>query len=572
MKYKIKRQSKQELEPEEILLDSKKRKRTGEGRLEVPIKNTVFSIIFFIILLLLFSLFLKSFYLVEARGEELRKEAKNNYLRVIFTEAPRGIIYSSEGKPLVKNVQKNVEKEDEAGNKIVTQKFDRVYLDSKYFSHILGYLNEVSPEEIKEDSYYQSGDRIGREGIEREYEKFLRGKKGRRERVVNAKGKILSDEVKNEPVQGNNLILNINAALQKKLYDTIKEKVPDKNAVGIAINPQNGKVLALVSIPSYDNNLISEKYNEYINDPRNPLLNRAIAGRYPSGSVIKPLIGAAALQENIITPQTKVNCQGRILIPNPYGGPFTIKRDWKVHHVTDLKKAIAESCNVYFFIVGGGGYKDINGKQIEGLGIERIKKYLDLFYIEKKLDIDLPGETVGFVPTKQWFDKVQKKKAHRNWSIADVYDVSIGQGFFLTTPFHLAVALASIANGGKIYQPQIVDKITDSTGKIIKDLQVKVLRENFIKKENIESIKEGMRECVISPSGSCRQLQTLPVSSGGKTGTAEASGEPHAWFVAFAPYENPEILILIFVENGGGGARVAEPIAKEVLEWYFTKR
>lgn len=565
-RYKVKTQIKEELEPEEILLDSEEKEKEEKGRLEVPIENTVFKIIFFILSFLIVALFSRTFYLINIGGERYKVEAKENYLKTSYIEAPRGLIYSKNGNLLVKNV------ESKGGTE---RNFSRYYLDSFHFSPILGYIREASKEEIESDpSYYALGDWIGKEGLEKEYEKYLRGKKGLREKIVDVFDKILSDEITKEPEQGNNLILNIDAALQKKIYEEIKKRVGNKNAAAVAITPQDGSVLALVSFPSDDNNIFSQKLSkeelERLKKERkiyNP--NWAINGLYPSGSTIKPLIAAAALEEEIITPGTHINCQGKVVIPNPWNPSRpSIKKDWRTHGITDLKKAIAQSCNVYFFTVGGG-YGDI-----EGLGISRIKKYLDLFYIEKELAIDLPGEKVGFVPTPEWFKKFQetkKEKERRSWSIADVYDVAIGQGFFQTTPLHLVVALSSIANKGKIYQPQIVDKITDLNRRTILDIKPKILREKFIKKENVEAVREGMRECVLS--GSCRQLLTLPVTSAGKTGTAETPGgkEPHAWFVTFAPYENPEILLLLMIEHGGSGEKIAVPIAREILNWYFRE-
>jgi len=563
MKYKVKTQIKEELEPEEILLDSEEKKKEEKGRLEVPIKNTVFFIVIALLSILFCTLFMRSFYLINVEGGDLEREAINNYLRIIYTEAPRGLIYSKDGNLLVKNVQ--IEDKEE-------KSFFRYYPDSIYFSLTIGYIREASKEEIDRDpSYYQLGDWIGKSGLEKEYESYLRGEKGVIEKIINAKGELLSDELKKGAMQGNNLVLNINAKLQKKIYEEIKKRAGDKNATVIALNPQNGNILALVSLPSDDNNIFSERLSKEelerlerekkINNP-----NWAISGFYPSGSTIKPLIAAAALEEEIITSQTQINCQGRVIIPNPWNpSQPSIKKDWRTHGITNLRKAIAQSCNIYFFTIGEG-YGDI-----KGLGIAQTKKYLDLFYIEEELNIDLPGEKTGFVPTPAWFKKTRAKKEKRQWSVADVYDVSIGQGYFSVTPLHLAVALSSIANGGKIYQPQIVSKITNPNGKTILDINPKILREKFIKEENVEAVREAMGECVLS--GSCRQLLFLPVSSGGKTGTAESSGnrEPHAWFVSFAPYENPEILLLVMIEYGGSGEKVAVPIAKTILQWYFAK-
>ena len=559
-KFKLQVKKKEELEPEEILLDAKQKEMEERARLELPIKTSVFFVLACFLIFLFLLLYGKTVYLTIAQGEKLSEMARKNYLRVKFIEAPRGIIYSSEGEVLAKNKK---EKKDDK------EVFVRVYPEGKFFAHILGYINEVLKEEIKKDPYYQLGDRIGREGIEKEYEKYLRGEKGKIEKVVNAKGEVLEEKLVKKPKIGDTIYLNIQAKLQKKIFEVLEKRVKDKKASVVVLNPQNGKVLALVSYPSYDNNLISKKYKEYLSDPSSPLLNRPLAGRYPSGSTIKPLIAVAGLEEKIIDEKEKIYCPGFIRIENPWNPALpTIKKDWKRHGIVDLKKALAESCNVYFFTVGGG-YKNI-----KGLGIKRIKKYLDLFFVEEKVGIDLPGEKVGFVPTPEWFEKERKAIERRNWSIADVYDVSIGQGFFSITPLHLAVAHMAIANGGKIFRPQIVKKIVSPEGKIIKNFKPVVLRENIAKKENIEKVREGMRYCVTSPSGSCRRLQDLPVTSAGKTGTAEAGfgKEPHAWFVAFAPYENPEILIVVLVENGGGGSKVALPIAKEVLKWYFSQK
>jgi len=571
-KYQVKTQFKEILEPEEILLDAQEKKKREKGKLEVKIQDKIFIFVFFIFSFLFLCLFLRTSFLVLAKGKEYQQKAIDNYLRKVYFEAPRGLIYSKDGELLVENIE---DKNAKINSKEKEKRYYRNYLNNLYFSFILGYEREATEEELKTDpQYYEPGDWVGKDGVEKTYEKYLRGKKGILEKIVNAKGEVVSQKITRNPQIGDTLILNIDAKLQKKIYDAIQKKVPGKDAIAIALDPRNGAVLAMVSIPSNDNNVFSRKnlsaeYLQYLeNQKRIYNINKAISARYPSGSIIKPLIAAAALEENVITPSTTIFDPGYIEIPNPYNpSKPTIKKDWKAHGTVDLKKAIAESCNTYFFTVGGG-YKDI-----QGLGISRIKKYLDLFFIEDLLGIDLPGEAVGFVPTREWFEKEMQKSYQRNWSIADVYDVSIGQGFFMASPLHMAVALSSIANGGKIYQPQVVDKIKSPDGKVIKDIEPKVLSQGFISQKNIEEVKEGMRACVTSPSGSCRQLASLPVSSAGKTGTAESDkGDlTHSWFVAFAPYENPKIFILVLVPYGGEGSSVAEPIAKEVLEWYFKE-
>lgn len=573
-KYQVKTSFKEILEPEEILLDTKERKTKEKGRLEVPIKNNVFMVVFGLFIFIFLVVIARTSQLVFAGGDKMKRAAVENYLRVIYYEAPRGLVYSKDGKVLVENIKFPISKKNTKVGEKKERQYYRKYIDSFYFSPIMGYTREASEAELKSDtSYYEFGDWIGKDGIEKEYENYLRGKKGIREIIVDSKGKILSDKIKRQPEIGDKIILNIDYGLQKKIYDTIKKRVPQKDAVAIAVNPQNGAILALLSIPSDDNNIFSQKkisvsqLKQLEKQRKIYNINKAISARFPSGSIIKPLIAAAALQEKVISTRTTINCHGKVIIPNPwFPEKPTIKKDNKTHGLTNLNKAIAESCNVFFFTVGGG-YKDF-----DGLGIKRIKKYLDAFYIEKNLDIDLPGETVGFVPSKEWFDKEMKKQMRRNWSISDVYDASIGQGFFAAPPLHMAMALASIANGGKIYQPQIVDKIETKKG--LKDIKPKVLNKDFINNENLIAVKKAMRYCVTSPSGSCRRLRSLPVESAGKTGTAESDkGDlTHAWFVAFAPYHNSKIFLLVFVEYGGGGESVAEPIAKDVLEWYFKDK
>ena len=573
-KYQVKTSFKEILEPEEILLDTKERRTKDKGKLEVPIRNNIFIVVFILFIFLFTVLIARTSQLVFREGDQMEKAAVENYLRTIYYESPRGLVYSKDGKVLVKNIKTKSTKETKKAGEQKEKQYYRKYIDSFHFSPIMGYTREANEEELKKDaSYYESGDWVGKDGIEKEYEEYLRGKKGVRERIVDSKGKILSDRIKRQPKIGDSVVLNIDYGLQKKIYDTIKKRVPQKDAVAIAVNPQNGAVLALVSIPSDDNNVFSQKkisanqLKELQEERKIYNINKAISAAFPAGSIIKPLIAVAALQEKVISTTTTINCIGSVTIPNPWNPKKpTIKKDNRTHGLTNLSKAIAESCNVFFFTIGGG-YKDI-----EGLGMNRIKKYLDSFYIEKKLNIDLPGESTGFVPTKEWFDKTQAKRTGRNWSIADVYDASIGQGFFSSPPLHMAMALSSIANGGKIYQPQIVDKIKTSDG--VKDIKPEVLNKGFIDDENIIKVKQAMRSCVTSPSGSCRRLQSLPVEAAGKTGTAESDkGDlTHAWFVSFAPYQNSKIFLLVFVEYGGGGESVAEPIAKEVLDWYFKKK
>lgn len=623
----VKVNKEEEIEPEEILRDSEgNRKENKNSKLELPIKKGVFSIILLILGILLLFLLSKTLHLVYAQGGDFKKQAKENYLRNSYIPAPRGIIYSQDKKPLVKNkpiyrvfienyrfknktqkkktikylsslleikqqeIQKQIKKnpysfllkevnkdkffrlqqKDLDGVKLV-KAYSRQYPKPFIFSPLIGYVNQLTKKEMSEK--YLPGDKIGKSGLEKEYEKYLRGEKGRIKIVVNATEEVQSEEEEKGPQQGNNLILNINFALQKKIYNTIKDKTENrKKTAAIAIDPSTGEILSLVSIPSDNNNLYSKEHSskELKNlrkENKIDNINRATTGLYHVGSILKPLVGAAALQENVINKNTTINCKGFL----SYNGEKF--KDWKVHGITNINKALAESCNVFFYLAGGGGEKKtISGEKIEGLGIKRLKKYLDLFYTEKELGIDLPTEKTGFVPTPSWFRKNKKGEAERSWSKGDIYQASIGQGYLNNTPLHMIMALSATINGGKIYQPQIADKITNENEETIKNIEPKVLNKGFIDDKNLKIIKKGMKECV--ESGTCIQLKDLPVAAGGKTGTAQTYGDksPHSWFFGFAPYQNSEIAIIVLVEYGGGADETAEPIAEEILQWYFKQQ
>ncbi|MCK5084063.1 MAG: penicillin-binding protein 2 [Candidatus Pacebacteria bacterium] len=624
-KHFIKNKNKESLELEEFFLDSVARK---DSNLEIPlgVKNIkTVKKLFFLVLL---ALVLQSAYLQIIKGGHYTEISENNYKRVVAVKSPRGIIYDRNNKQIVFNVPifdlviipydflkdkdrikekikklsliiemkeddltekinkadrfshqsflilENIEKDEALILEEEIKKIDGVkleknairnYIDSKYISNIIGYSGRINEKELNVNSGYLLTDTIGKDGLELFYEKQLRGEYGKEEIEVDSFGEKTRTINKEAPVSGNNLILNVDIELQKKIYDELEKIIErletEAGASVVAINPKNGAVLALVNFPSYDNNLFakgisSDDYNKLLADKTNPLLNKAIAGQYPPGSTFKPLIGVAALQEGIISPQRKIFASGAI-----YVGSYSYP-DWKVHGLVDLKKAIAQSCNVYFYTVGGG-----HGN-IEGLGIDRIKKYANLFGLGNISGIDIPGEIKGLTPDKKWKEETKNEK----WYIGDTYHVSIGQGDVLATPLQIANYTAVIANGGKLFQPQIVDKIIDSDGKIIEDIDPKIIKEGFVDLENIKWVQKGMRENVISGSGIA--LRNLPIEVAGKTGTAQYFGnqKTHAWYIAYAPYDDPEIALAVIIEGGGEGHAAAVPVAKEVLDWYFGDR
>ena len=596
-KYKVKRKFKEDIEPEEIFLDSKRLKESPEAereKIEKPIKEKILKLFFIFTAVLLVLLFVKAFHLQIIKGDYWREMADENRIRSYPIKALRGIIYDKNKTPLVINIPKldlvvipaDLAKEEgyeEIKEKvkdnihltypiILEQDIDREravlleaqYADvpaisirknsrrqyeSPYFSHVLGYLGKINPDELSKEDYFLD-DYIGRDGIEKFYENLLRGECGEELVEIDSLGRTQKVLATKQAFTGQDLVLSIDADLQEKLYQSLRGMLSSlytSRAAAVALNPQNGKILALVSFPGFDNNDIVKA----LSSSNEPLFNRAIAGIYPPGSTIKPLIASAILQEGLVDPNKQLYCQGQINLTDKYNpNVFWTFHDWKVHGAVNMYKAIAESCNVYFYTYGGG-YKDI-----EGLGIERIGKYLKLFGWNDILGIDLPGEKTGLIPNSEWKEKTREEK----WYIGDTYNVSIGQGDISTTPLQLAIATAAVANGGKVFEPHLLENRLPNT-----------LKRDFIDEDFLEVVRRGMREAVIY--GSAKYLYDLPVKAAGKTGTAQVSKTkvPHSWFTVFAPYENPEIVLTILIENGGEGSATAVPVAKDVLGWWFSR-
>jgi len=629
-KYKIKKSSREIIEPEEVFLDSDDEDRQ---KIERQFYNQYFVWLGRIIFLILAIIVIRAGQLQIVQGSYWQEVAEGNRIRLIPIKSDRGIIYDRnfiqlvENKPcldliiipadlpkndlererIIKEISELIQEPTEKIKNIIVKansksylpclikenishhlalliesKYSdfpaikikknttRFYLDGKIFSHLIGYNSKIASEDLKTHPDYFLTDQIGKEGLEKVYENELRGIYGTQKIEVDSYGSIKRIIAKEEAIAGNNLVLSIDAELQKKIYQMLEKRLKDlnlKKAAAVSINPKNGQILSLVSLPSFDNNLFAQKlseadYKSLVKDSNKPLFNRAISGLYPPGSTIKPLIAAAALEEKIINQTKKINCQGSLKIINQYNPSIIYKfPDWKIHGPTDVIKAIAESCNVFFYTVGGGFDK------FEGLGIERIKKYANLFGLGSVLGVDLPGEARGVIPDKRWKEEVKGE----SWYIGDTYHTAIGQGDILATPLQIAVLTATIANGGILYQPQIVDKIINSNNNLVKDIQPKVIRRDFVALENIKVVQKGMRQAVLS--GSARAMSSLNFEVAGKTGTAQfgSKDKTHSWFTCYAPYEDPEIVLTVLVEEGGEGYYAALPVAKEVLDWYFNR-
>ena len=595
--------------------------------IETPFKRKDIKFIWFLVLIAMLILAGRVFYLDFMKSAYYSELSKENRVREIVIKAPRGKIVDKFGTVLVKNTPsvdvvivpsdlpdglaerqkiaailadilnldkkeliKTIESQDKNSLKpvlikenisndqalIISEKTSglggvvldktaiRDYEESVIFSSVIGYDGKVTPKELEDNPDYLMTDYIGKTGLEKSYEKNLRGAHGAKQVEVDSLGNIKKNLGVINPVAGDDLILNIDEGLQKKLFDSLSsvlEKTGTKTAAAVAIDPRNGGVLAMVSLPAYDNSLFargitSGEYQDIISNKDLPLFNRVTSGEYPPGSTLKPAVAAAALSEGTINASTTVNCAGGISIGNWHFG------DWKAHGGgIDVKKAIAESCDVFFYSVGGG----YGG--IPGLGMDKMKKYESMFGFGNVTGIDMPGESTGFIPDENW----KQEKIKEKWYIGDSYHAAIGQGYVTVTPLQLANYTAAIANGGTLYSPRVVGKIKKS-GEKEGIVWPEIIRKDFISRDVLEIVRQGMRQTV--ESGTAQSLKSLPVMAAGKTGTAQFGTEDktHAWFTSFAPYDNPEIAMAVLVEGGGEGSSSALPVTRDVLNWYFSKK
>lgn len=443
-----------------------------------------------------------------------------------------------------------------------------VYPPVKSLSHILGYITSLQQgeyENLKSKGYIYN-DSVGRTGLEASYEEVLRGTFGRREIEVDSQGRLKQVLTQVSAQDGLSLLTSLDLELQRAAESIMSEhmdKMEKSRGAVIAVDPQNGEVLALVNLPTYDNNLFAKgiSYDDFqrlINDTNQPLYPRAVAGEYPSGSTFKPVVAAAGLQEGVVTQRTTFTSAGGIRI-NQWFFP-----DWKAggHGATNVYKALAESVNTYFYILGGG-YQDR-----EGLGVDRITQYAQEFGFASKLGIDLPQEAAGFLPSREW---KETKKGER-WYIGDTYHLSIGQGDLLVTPLQVTMMTASFANGGTVYQPHLVTGYVDKSQNVVHSVDPTVLHSNMVDDSVISTIQQGLRQVVTIGSG--RKLSDLPMTAAGKTGTAQwhPTKDPHAWFTGYAPATQPRIALTVLVEEGLEGSGIATDIARDILFWWYENR
>jgi penicillin-binding protein 2 len=425
-------------------------------------------------------------------------------------------------------------------------------------AHVLGYIAEVDKRNIAEDNYYKQGDYIGKTGVERSYEKYLRGEKGVEILLRDAHGRIKGKYEEGvhdiDPISGKDLTLSIDINLQAYGEELMKNKL----GTIIMIEPKTGEILCMVSSPTYDpSSLIggrqfSASFSELAKNPYTPLLNRALNGTYPPGSTFKTAQGLTFLQEKIITPNTYFSCYGGF----PPGGGHPACHS----HASPLSltPAVGTSCNAYFC----WGLKNMLENKKYGsvqVAIDKWRDYMVAQGFGYPLGVDLPGEKKGMIPNSQYYDKVYNGK----WNAFGVISIAIGQGEVTLSPIQLCNLATTIANRGYFYTPHVVKKIKDTS------LDSLYTRPRFtgINEENYKPIAEGMRLAVTG--GTCRKANIPDIAVCGKTGTAQNSGKDHSIFIAFAPMENPQVAVLVFVENGGFGATYAVPIGRLMIEKYL---
>ncbi|KKL06277.1 hypothetical protein LCGC14_2597640, partial [marine sediment metagenome] len=421
----------------------------------------------------------------------------------------------------------------------------REYLAAPYLSHVLGYVGPISQDEYEElsDQGYLFQDYTGKSGVEFTYESLLRGRPGKKLIEVDALGRELKVISERRPLDGTNLVLTIDLDLQKMVQDTLQEFTAEgDNAAAIVMDIHNGDILAMVSLPGFDNNAFSGPLSDadlaaIIDAPGKPLVNHALAERYPPGSTFKTIVGAAALQEGIAYTGTTITSRGYITVENEYDpNVVTPFYDWSALGALDFYDGIAMSSNVYFYYLAGG--KADEG--FPGLGEARVAKYARAFGLGAPTGIDLPGESAGLVPDAQW----KKETFGDSWFLGDTYNFGIGQGYLSATPLQIITAVSAIGNGGKVVRPHLLREVQDSHGNVLQRFEKSVRGIVPVEPEYLQIVKEAMRESVSRGVAQNAAVPGLEVA--GKTGTAEfgparpGSQETHGWFVGFAPYDEPE--------------------------------
>jgi len=573
-------------------------------------------------------LLLRLVYLQVVKGEEYHLLSLNNRIRLQSIDPPRGLIYDRNGYVLVENrpsfdvsitlkdagtVEETIKKvakhlnvspeelmlkltaskgisaykpilmkQDIGRNALasmevhkydlpgieVNVKLQRHYLNVQDAAHLIGYLSEISPDELAGKKYpgRRRGDFIGKFGAEKAYENYLRGIRGGRQVEVNANGQVVRVLKTVAAKPGQNIYLTIDFALQKKAESLLRGVA----GAAVAMEPSTGRILALASSPSFDQNYFAvgmshEQWDTLISNPFRPMENKAIQGEYPPGSTFKIITALTGLEEGVIDENTQVFCPGFYRFGN------RTYRCWKKggHGQVGIHKAITESCDVYFYKVG------------ELLGVDRLAWYAKACGLGSPTGINLDKEAKGLIPTAAW----KKRRTGVPWQEGETLSVAIGQGFNLATPLQMLGMTAAIANGGTRYKPIILEAVKTPDGRILHQNEPQVIGKLPVSRTTLEIVKKGLWAVVNSDQGTARGSRLEDIEISGKTGTSQVIGRKeddtrpeeerpahlraHAWFVAYAPSENPLIAVAVLIEHGEHGSSAAAPVARELIKTYL---
>ena len=583
----------------------------------------------FFVFLVFLIIFVRLFYLQVVKGDYFFDLSENNRIKIQEIPSPRGVIYDRNGRVLANNtpsfdvsllysgikqlngilpllseilnldpeeivkkvknslylprfkpikIKLDVNRKELSGiefhkldlpNVVVEFFPKRNYPLKENLAHVLGYLGEINESELARPEYssYTPGDFLGKSGIEKVLENPLKGRPGWLQFEVDSLGRKKGMLGSVEPVPGEDLFLTIDLGLQGFADQALGEK----NGSVIAMNPNTGEILAFVSHPSFDPNLFSRgisfgDWGALIKNPFHPLTNKGIQGLYPPGSLFKIVTAIAGLEEGKITPDTKIFCNGSFSFGN------RLYRCWKKggHGTLNLFDAIEQSCDVYFYQVG------------HLVGVDPLAYYAKLFGLGGPTGLILENEKKGLVPTSKW----KEKTFHIPWQKGETLSCAIGQGFYVATPLQMLVLISAIANGGKLHTPFLVKKLEDERGTILKDFKFNDVPRLPISLASINIIRESLLRVVQGQNGTAKTARVAGIEIAGKTGTAQVVGLPpgdvrsklpsylqdHAWFFAFAPFNNPQIAVVVLVEHGGFGSVAAAPIARDVIKYYLENK
>ena len=565
-------------------------------------------------------------YLMVIESDELSLRSVNNTLRTQSIPAPRGLIYDRNSEVIAENkpkfqlemvpeqvnklesslmyltelgildeneisaieqrvrrnyqfksivIKRNLDEKEMAifaNNRMLLKGFDiksrltRNYPQNEIYAHVVGYMGSISSSDYErfDPVFYTGKEQIGKSAIEREYEHILRGVPGKQKLLVNVRGRVMDEIEKEAFTSGNDIILTLNSELQRTAYESMAEK---KGSV-VAMDPRNGEILAMISMPSFNPTAISlglsqSDFDKLNRDKKKPLFNRATAGQYPPGSTVKPMLALGALDMGIVDSEYYLPCEGEFKLPN-YSRPF---RDWATHGSVNAKRAIQASCDVYFY------------ETAVEMGIERMSTFLKKFNLGEKTKLDLGNEKKGVVPNQEWKRNNFKSKENQNWYLGETVIAGIGQGYMLATPMQLAYATSIIANRGFAFKPHILKQINlKDSDEVLKTESQRINHVMNIDDKYWDIVFDGMNAVVNEQRGTAYGVFPENSDIAGKTGTSQVfsmdkrSGDDvpeelrdHGLFIGFAPINNPEIVIAVLVENGGGGRVAAAPVAEKMF-------